>query len=559
MYKDLILKALNKATGEADINISVPEVVEHGDYSSNIALKLKAQDSKLKDKTARQVAEELVMKLQEDKDIIGITDSISVAGPGFINFKLNNVSLMKNIDDILETGEKYGSSEMGKGKKVLVEYSAPNIAKHFGVGHLRSTIIGQSLYNLYKFLGFETIGENHLGDWGTQFGTLVYQITSKGLDPKTLDVTRLQEMYVEFNSEAEKNPNIWNEAKLWFKKLEEGDSEAREVWQIIRETSLSEFEKIYKLLDVKIDNAHGESFYEDKMGSVISEVREKKLSKKSEGAEIVEFEGSLKANPAMLLKSDGTTTYFTRDLAALKFRLSEWSPNIFIYEVGSDQVLHFRQVFETAKLLGWTEGVKLVHVPHGLFRFKDGKMSTRRGKTVNLSEVIHEAIVRASKFNKDKTVSEAVGVGAIKYFDLMHSPTSEIIFDWDKIFVLEGNSGPYLQYSVARCNSILAKTSKPLKRLTNTSANQLNSEESLTLRHLVHFPEVIESAALTHSPNLLCNYLFELAQTYNTFYNKHKIIDSGEDEGKRLLITSAVGQTLRNGLTLLGIKSPDRM
>ncbi|OGM11319.1 arginine--tRNA ligase, partial [Candidatus Woesebacteria bacterium RBG_16_39_8b] len=372
--------------------------------------------------------------------------------------------------------------------------------------------------------------------------------------------------------------------------------------------SLKEFERIYKILGVKIDEAYGESFYEDKMQDVISEVRVKGLSKRSEGAEIVELHGM---PPAILVKSDGTTTYYTRDLATIKFRIEKWNPDLIIYEVGSEQKLHFQQVFETARILYWLNGTELVHVAHGLIRFASGKISTRKGQTIKLEQVLREAVHRAQKIiEKSKTslplsgqanrslsakekeeVSKAVGIGAVKYFDLMHHPESDIIFDWEKMFVMEGNSAPYLQYTVARTQSVLAKSKRvkeqESKRYNNLAIEQFsnyNNEELLLLRSFIHFPEIIEAAATNYSPNLLCNYLFDLAKRFNAFYNAHRILEDDlvnqvnqDNQGKknsinsvnrltqltkqtfRVALTSATGQILKTGLNILGIDTPPKM
>ncbi|MBU0572406.1 arginine--tRNA ligase [Patescibacteria group bacterium] len=560
--KNQILFGLSKATGEKHIYLETPEREGHGDYSTNIAMII----AKKEDLKPIKYAREVVAKLLKDNDLAKIVSKIEAVEPGFINFFLSEKVLLSNLKAITSEKDRYGSSQEGKGETVVVDYSSPNIAKRFGIGHLRSTIIGQSLCNLYGFLGYKVVGDNHLGDWGTQFGTLLYQITSKNLNAQELSIDDLEELYVKFNKEADENPELWDEARKWFRKLEEDESEARKIWETIVKTSKSEFGRIYKILGVSFDHEHGESFYEDKMQEAIDEIRKKKLSKKSREAEIVEFEG---IPPAILLKSDGATTYFTRDLATIKYRLGEWSPGKIIYEVGSEQKLHFRQVFATAKLLGWIKGEELVHIAHGLIRFKDGKMSTRKGQGIKLEEVLEESIKRGRKvINKSDTsrglpkkeiekVANAVGIGAIKYFDLSHHYSSDIIFDWEKLFVLEGNSAPYLQYTIARTNSILQKAKKDLVE-NNKEKQKLNNEELLLVRTLARFPEVIIDATKNYSPNLICNYLFDLAQKYNNFYNQHRIIE-GENEGLRLELTESTGCVLKNGLTLLGIESPEKM
>ncbi len=525
--KDKISSALSKIIGKKDVHLEFPENVEHGDYATNIAMVI----AKKKGLKPVEYAKDIVENLKKDSDLTEVVSKIEVVEPGFINFYLSENALLANLKKIDDEKDKYGSSTAGKGKTVIVDYSSPNIAKRFGIGHLRSTIIGQSICNLHGFSGYEVIGDNHLGDWGTQFGTLLYQITSKNLNAQKLSIEDLEKLYVEFNEEAEKNPKMWDQARNWFKKLEDDESKAREIWEIIVKTSKNEFGRIYKILGTSFSCEHGESFYEGKMQEVIDEIRKKKLSKKSEGAEIVEFKD---LTPAILLKSDGATTYFTRDLATIKYRLEKWAPKKIIYEVGSEQKLHFKQVFEAARLLGWIKEEELVHIAHGLIRFKDGKMSTREGKGVGLEEVLEESIKRARQIIEKSDTSrglpkeeiervvEMVGVGAIKYFDLSHHYSSDIIFDWEKLFVLEGNSAPYLQYAVARTNSLLAKT-KIEKGKLKIENQKSNKEELILARTLARFPEIIIDATKNYSPNLICNYIFDLAQKYNNFYNQNKI------------------------------------
>lgn len=559
MIKDLITKSLSKISSQRDIEVFIPENDSFGDFSTNLAMIL----SKKEKKNLIDISDSLVDKLQRDDSLKKYIEKIEFKS-GFINFWLKKEYLTHELKKIDLRKDEYGKENLGDGKVVVIDYSAPNIAKRFSIGHLRSTIIGQAIYNLYEFLGYKVVGDNHLGDWGTQFGTLLAEIEIQKADINKLSINELEKMYVEFNKKQEENPKLHDKAKEWFKKLEDGDKKAREIWKKIVDISLSEFNKVYDLLGVKIDYAYGESFYGDKMSEITQELKDKKISKLSQGAQIVEFDSM---PPAMILKSDGTTTYFTRDLATIKYRVQNWNPTIIIYEVGSDQTLHFRQLFETVRKLGWIKNQHLEHVAHGLYRFKEGKMSTRKGKTINLEEILDLSILKAKEIIRESNtlrglkeseindVTLKVGIGAIKYFDLMHQPASDIIFDWEKIFVLEGNSAPYLQYTYARTNSVLEKANLKKEKVINY---KLNEEEISVLRVLIKFSDSIASAAKSYSPNLLCNYLFSLAQKYNTFYNKHKIIGR-ENEGFKLLLTKSVGQVLKNGLTLLGIETPSKM
>ena len=558
MIKDQIIKVLQGITEAKDINLEFPENPEFGDYTTNIALQLKSQNS-----NPRRIAEEIVEKLKTDKKISKIVDKIEVASPGFINFWLKKDVLLTNLMEIESAKEKYGVSTEGKGETVIIDYSSPNIAKPFGIGHLRSTIIGQALCNLYKALGYEVVGDNHLGDWGTQFGKLLYMIELKKL--KDFDIAKLEELYVEFHKLAEKDESLEEEARKWFKKLEDGDGEAKEIWQKCVDVSMTEFNKVYKLLGVKIDFTFGESYYESEMRQMIADAAVRKhLSKGEDGASIIDLTKEGIPTPLMFLKKDGATTYATRDLATIKFRERKWDPAIIIYEVGAEQSLHFKQVFATARLIGLVDKkVELVHTAHGLYLAPDGKkFSTRRGKTIKLEEVLDEAVTRAKKLgNSSGEVAKEVGIGAIKYFDLMHSVQSNVIFEWDKIMNMEGNSGPYLQYTAARTNSVLAKVTNHKSQDPNKfqiTNSKLGIEELSVLRSLIKFPEVIEMAAKTYSPNVVCTYLYDLAQKFNSFYNSDKIIGS-ENEEFRLALTFGVGQVLKNGLKLLGIETPERM
>lgn len=553
----MIKSALERILG---FGVEATENLDFGDYSSNVALG---------EKSPRVFAEKLAEKLKTNKELGKIIDRIEVAGPGFINFWLKKDILVDNLIQIGQGKEKYGSSSAGKGKTVIIDYSSPNIAKPFGIGHLRSTIIGQALYNLYKYLGYEVVGDNHLGDWGTQFGVLLSQISkiykSTNLQISNLTVEDLEQMYVDFHKKVETNPELEDEARKWFKKLEDGDGEAKKIWQACVDVSMKEFNRIYALLGVKIDFAFGESYYESEMKQMIADPQIKKyLSEGEDGASIIDLTKFGIKTPLMFLKADGATTYATRDLATIMYRARKWDPQIVIYEVGAEQSLHFQQVFAAARLLKLvTDSTQLVHTAHGLYLAPDGKkFSTRKGKTIKLEEVLNEAIDRAKKLGNDsEKVAKEVGIGAIKYYDLMHAVTSNVVFDWEKMMNLEGNSGPYLQYTVARTNSVLTKAT--FKGFTpsikeSSKGKSLQEEELSVLRALTHFPETVESSALTYSPNLLCNYVYDLAQKYNTFYNKHKIIGSDNEEF-RLELTFGVGQVLKTGLKLLGIETPERM
>lgn len=548
----------------AKINFEHPKKENHGDYSTNAAIVI----AKFLKKEPMKIAEILIERLKKEKTE-KIFDKIEIINPGFINFFLSNIVLIEQLKKILE--EKYGEIKIGRGRRVIIDYSSPNIAKPFGIGHLRSTIIGQALYNIYKFLGYKVIGDNHIGDWGTQYGKLIYQIKKENKDPKRLTINEMEKLYVNFHKEAKQTPKLEEEGRRWFKKLEEGDREATKIWKICVKKSLEEFERIYKILGVKIDYAFGESFYEPMLKKIIKEAKEKKIAKESQGALIIEYPKN-ELPPAIIQKSDGATTYLTRDLATIKFRLKKWNPDLIIYEVGADQMLHFKQLFKAVELLGWTKKTHFFHVAHGLYRTPTGKFSTRKGETVHLEEVLKEAIEKAkeiieksetgrglSKKEKEK-VSRMVGIGAVKYNDLSQHYSKDIIFDWNKILNLKGNSAPYLQYTFVRCKSLISKAGFSIqpKRL---KLIELNLEEKNILRTIYKFPQVVKEAMEKFSPNLICNFVFDLAQKFNLFYDSHPIIHVKENSVKvfRLSLTLAVAKVLKRSLNLLGIDTPEKM
>ncbi|MDP4007302.1 MAG: arginine--tRNA ligase [bacterium] len=570
LKSDMIVKELKKLVQKAlkeDIEVVFehPENPEHGDYSTNVALILGQQSG--------QNPKDIAEKLQESIKKTEIISKIEVAGPGFLNFFLSKEYFVGELKEIVRQKEKYGS---GKEKKtIVIDYSSPNIAKAFGIGHLRSTIIGRAIYNLYGFLGWKTVGINHLGDWGTQFGKLLYQIEKEGLKENDFTNEKLEELYVQFHKDELEGGNrqqLEEEARVWFKKLEDGDKKARKLWKTVKNISIKEFNRIYELLGIKFDYVLGESFYEPMLKEIVEEAKKKGLVKKSRGALIVEFPEE-KLPPAILLKSDEATNYFTRDLATVKYRLKKWKPDTIIYEVGAEQTLHLKQVFWAVELLGWAKREKFKHVAHGLYRTQQGKFSTRKGQTIHLEEVLEDAIARAKEIiEKSETarglsvkekdnVAKTVGIGSVKYNDLMQHPSSDIVFDWDKILNLKGNSAPYLQYTYARCKSILLQSSLARVSYSHLTESKISTEEEKVLRLLYRFPEVVRDAAENFSPNLVASFVFDVAQAYNNFYNTHRVLQAETEEVKqfRLVLTKACAQIIQNSLSLLGIKTVERM
>jgi arginyl-tRNA synthetase len=509
--KQVILEAVKSNGFKVDkekIKLEHPSDVNFGDYSTNVAMVLAKEENKNPRELANLVCQSISLS---DSQII---KKIEVAGAGFINFYLKPEVMIEEAETINYDVEfRNKLSEYGQNKTMVIDYSAPNIAKPFGIGHLRSTDIGQAIYNLYKILGWNCVGDNHIGDWGTQYGKLTAAIIRakngdkrfqviENFELEKLTIADLEKLYVAFHKEAEIDESLVDEGREWFAKLENGDKEAREIWQKCIDISLLEFEKVYQMLGVHIDFIHGESFYSEMLPEVTKEIMAKGITKKSEGAMIVELDGM---PPAMLQKSNETTTYFTRDMATIKYRIENWNPDLIVYEVGVDQQLHFRQVFETAKLMGWWPKNGMVHVAHGLIRWPTGKFSTRKGDTIHLSDVIEKAMDEARKIaektsvNKEMTATEkeemikAVAIGAIKFSDLATDPRKDVIFDWDKIMSLDGDSGPYLQYTYARCKSVLNKTAIKEQKNIEELPENINEDEMALVREFYKFEEKIRN------------------------------------------------------------------
>ena len=552
-------------------DFDVPEIlVEHpknrgcGDYSVNIAMILAKQIKK----SPIQIADLLVaeMKLQKQKSF----ERIEAVNPGFINFFISPKLLNLELKKILKDKEKYGQSKIGKGKTIIIDYSSANIAKPFSVSHLRSTIIGQAIYNLYTYLGYKTIGDNHIGDWGTQFGKLICAIKKWG-DEKEIaknPIKNLVALYVKFHEQAEKNPELEEEARKWFRELERGNPEAKRLWKKCVRWSLSEFNKVYKALGIKIDLSLGESFYEPMLKGIIKEALDKKIAEKSQGAVIIRYPND-SLSPFMIRKSDGATLYATRDLATIKYRIKQFKPYKIIYEVGADQILHFKQLFWAAELLGWGKRNDYVHIAHGMMRLETGKMRTRKGEIILLEEILKEACLKARKIIDKKNpelkakekekIAKIVGVGAVKYNGLRMRPATNLIFKWENVLNLEGDSGPYLQYAYARAKSIIRKSEAKEIKLGKKEFKQ--ATEVQLLRQLVKFPEIVEKAAESHKPNLICSYIFDLAQNFNSFYETTPVLKEKDNDLKamRLALVQSFAQVIKNGLNVLGVDVLERM
>jgi len=497
---------------------------------------------------------------------------IETAGP-YLNFSLNPRHLAETtLTKIHQEKSNYGKQNIGKNKKIVIDFSSPNIAKPFGIGHLRSTVIGNSLSKILHSLNYHPIGVNHLGDWGTQFGKLIvaYKKWGKPAQLKKDPIKYLLKLYVKFHKEAEKKPQLEDKARIWFKKLEDGNKEALALWEDFRELSLDEFNRIYHLLDVAFDTYHGEAFYNKMLNKTIKELKNKVKTEISEGALIVNLK-KYNLPPLMLRKSDRATTYATRDLAAALYRLKQYQPEKIIYVVGSEQKLHFQQLFKVLELFDKKNKSKFVHINFGLFRFPEGKISTRKGNIIFLEEVLNKATRLAQKIIKEKNpnlknkkeIAQIVGLGAIIFADLSNDRIRDVQFNWERFLSFEGETAPYLQYTYARACSILRKAKKEQNQNISPKINfeTFNHPEEITaLKLLYQFPETIIKSAQTYKPHHLANYLIKLAQSFNEFYHKCPVISDQKHIMKaRLLLVDSTRQVLENGLKLLGIKAPEEM
>ncbi|MBS3144060.1 arginine--tRNA ligase [Candidatus Woesearchaeota archaeon] len=551
---DLLRKHLKKDVKDL---IEIPPDPTLGDYAFpcfSLAKELK--------KNPNQIAQDLSKQIKAD-----FLTKIETKG-AYLNFFVDKTLLTQDVlTTVLQEKEKYGRSTLGKGKTVVIDMSSPNIAKPFGIGHLRSTIIGNALRNLLILQGYKVIRINHLGDWGTQFGKLIVAFKLWG-DAKKLKkdpIPYLLDLYVKFHDVAEKKPELEDEARAWFKKLEDGNKEALALWKTFKDLSLVEFKKVYKLLGVEFEAYSGEAFYNDQLESTIELIKKKGITEMSEGALIVNLE-KYTMPPAILRKSDGATLYLTRDVAAALYRKKTYNFDTMLYEVGGEQKLHFQQLFKVLELLGYTWAKDCTHVDHGLYLGSDGKkFSTRKGKTVFMTDVLDETINLAKKIIQEKNpklknkdaVAQHVGVGAIIFGDLCNDRSRDILFDIDKFTSFEGETGPYLQYTHARLCSILRKKKLSAGKITYSLYDKTEQE---IIKHLGRFSDVALDASHQYKPHILARYLLDLAQMINSFYVSHPVLQDDKDlEKARLALITAVKIVLSNGLGILGITSLEEM
>jgi arginyl-tRNA synthetase len=566
-FKNEVVQKISKASNiditEIEQYIELPPNSEMGDYAFP-CFKL----AKTLKKAPPAIAEELKGKIELDDNF----EKIEIAG-GYLNFFINKKVLVKTVLEEIEVKQdRFGSNKSGEGKNIIVEYSSPNIAKQFHIGHLRTTIIGSALYNIYKFLGYNAIGINHLGDYGTQFGKLIEGYkrwgTEYNIDENPIE--ELTKIYIRINGLCKEDESVLDACRENFKLLEEGDTYCTELWERFRSVSLKEFQRIYDLLGVKFDSLKGEAFYTDKMGKVEELLDEAGVVTESQGAKIVDLEDK-GLGVCIIRKSDGSSIYATRDLAAIRYRAQTYDFDKCLYVVAYEQALHFKQVFEVAKYLDIPEKCKngLEHVQYGMTRLSTGKMSTREGNVIKVEELLNESISRVKAVieaknpemeNKDEEAKK-IGIGAVIFNNLCTTIIKDQVFDWDTVLNFNGETGPYIQYVYVRTKSVIEKAGS-VPSFDKVDINLLQDKESIQIvQNLYQFENILMQCVQKNEPSILARYLITLAQSYSNFYNENKIID-GENlelQNARVYLSACVGNTLKTGAKLLGIEMPNKM
>ena len=561
-----IAQVVKLETSELETYIEIPKDSTNGDFSFP-CFRLAKELRKAPQVIASEIKEKL--ELEESNDIIEKIDAIG----GYLNFYINKNILIKEVlSEINKEKENYGASDIGKGKNIIVEYSSPNIAKEFHIGHLRTTVIGAAFYNIYKYLGYNTIGINHLGDYGTQFGKMIegYKRWGEEYNLEENPIEELTKMYIRINDLCKSDENVLNACRENFRKLEEGDKECIELWNKFKDLSLKEFYKTYDMLGVKFDSLNGESFYSDKMPEVIEILEKTGKLVESQGAKIVDLEDKGINTPCIIEKTNGSTTYATRDLAAILYRARTYDFDKCIYVVAYEQNLHFKQVFEVAKLLGlnkkYTDG--LTHIAYGMTRLATGRMSTREGNVVKVNELLEESVKRVLDIINEKTPemedkednARKIGIGAVIFNNLCTNLIKDQIFDWNIVLNFNGETGPYIQYIYVRTKSVLEKASY-MPNLEDVDFSLLEDEKSFyIIKKIYEFNNILKQVIEKNETSILARYLIELAQGYSNFYNDNKIIvEDKKVQNTRLYLTYAVGNVLKIGMKLLGIEMPTKM
>ncbi len=543
--------------------IEVPADGSKGDYAFP-CFKLAKIMRKAPPLIAKSIAEAI-----EGEELFQKVESVNA----YVNMFVSKAEFAGNVvREVLEKDEDFGRSDMGKGKTVIVEYSSPNIAKPFHIGHIRSTVIGNSIYKIYDFLGYDTVRINHLGDYGTQFGKMIcaYRRWGNKEDVIREPIKSLLSYYTKFHEEAEKDPSLEDEARAIFVKLENGEPEEVELWQWFRDESLKEFNRVYDMLGITFDSYNGESFYSDKMPAVVQELKDKGLLVEDNGAQIVKLD-QFDLPPALITKSDGSTLYITRDIAAAIYRKKTYDFYKNIYVVASQQNLHFQQWIKVIQLMGYDWADDCIHVPFGLVSMEEGTMSTRQGRVIFLEDVLNRAVEQTRKIimeknvnteNVDETAKE-VGIGAVVFNELSNYRIKDYVFSWDKVLNFEGETGPYVQYTHARACSILRNAGEAVaaRAKEGFDASRITSDSAHALIKLIYeMPEVIVEAGEKYEPSIVTRHIVDIAQAFNKFYHdEHILVDDEEEKTAKVALVMAARNVIRNGLDLLGMKAPEKM
>lgn len=562
-YKEIIAKKLDSqgiGISSEDIYqiIEIPPQENMGDYSFPCF-----QLAKTLRKNPAQIAAELASTL-----VIDDFSEIKNVGP-YINFFLDRKKFENDvINAIIDKKEDYGKSDMGKGKTAIVEFSSVNIAKPFHIGHIRSTVIGDALRNIHEFLGYNTIATNYIGDYGTQFGTMIAAYKLWGDDEKlnANPIKELLNLYVRYNTEASENEEMMEVARKEFKNLEEGEEEATRLWSWFKEISFNEFDRVYKLLDIEFDNYKGEAYYSKYMPEILEELKEKKLLVESDGAQIIDL-AQFDLPPSIIIKSNGSSAYITRDIATAINRKKEYNFDENLYVVATQQNLHFQQLWRILELMGYDLYKGCKHISFGMVSLKDQTLSTRKGQVVFLEDVLNKAIEKTREImeNREDTVndigevSRIVGIGAVKFQELYNNRIKDYVFDWDEVLNFDGETGPYVQYTYARAKSVLRKAG--LDEIKPLAIEKITSDEEFSLvKKLAGFEDVVVKAKEKYEPSLVTRHLTDIAKSFNKFYNSSKIMVEDEKlKEERLALAYATSVVIKTGLGLLGIKTVEKM
>ena len=569
-YKDEIAKIL----ADADIGLSFDEIKEivevpsdskMGDYAFP-CFKLAKVLRKAPPMIAKDIAEKIT-----GKDLFEKVESVNA----YVNMYISKQNFIEHVvPEIVNAGDSFGRSNIGEGRPLIVEYSSPNICKPFHIGHIRSTVIGNALYKIYDAIGYDVIRINHLGDYGTQFGKMIvaYRLWGNKEDVEREPIKTLLSYYTKFHVEVETHPELDDEARKVFVKLEAGEKEEVELWQWFREMSLKEFNRVYDMLDIKFDSYNGESFYSDKMPRIVNELKEKGLLQESQGAQVVDL-SEYGMPPALVTKSDGSSLYLTRDIAAAVYRKETYNFVKNIYVVASQQNLHFQQWFKVVELLGYEWAKDCVHVPFGMVSLEDGTMSTRHGRVVFLEDVLNKAVDQTREIVKEKGVNtenleetaKAVGIGAVIFQELSNNRIKDYVFSWDRVLNFEGETGPYVQYTHARACSVLRNAGEELVakacEFKDIDFSYLTGDAAYTLVKLMYeLPDVIADAAEKYEPSVVTRHLIDIAQGFNRFYHEeHILVDNEAEKLAKVALVKAAKNVIANGLALLGMKAPEKM